>query len=344
MLALTGLLAALPPLLYVFFSRGEDRYARLAGLTAFLAFDLILFGSFTRLTDSGLGCPDWPGCYGEANPLAAETPILAAQAHLPSGPVTWAKAWIEMVHRYFAMGLGVLALALAGLAWRRWRRGTAQRPWLAFGVLVAVCVQGAFGAFTVTLKLQPAIVTLHLLGGLFVLALLTRLALARQPAPAHAGRIPRRLAGFALAALTLQIGLGGWVSSNYAVLACPDFPLCHGVWLPPMEFSQAFTFWRPLGMTAEGEWLAFPSLVAIHWVHRLGALVTVLILSALIWRVWRLGLTRWARAATLLLCLQGLTGLTNVVWQWPLPLAVAHTGGAALLVMALVWLMSVRRG
>lgn len=330
LLLLTGLLAALPPLLYAAASRGADRYRRLAGVTAFLALDLILFGSFTRLTDSGLGCPDWPGCYGHANPLAAAAPILAAQTAMPDGPVTQMKAWIEMIHRYFAMGLGALILVLMVMGWRR-------RSWLATGIFAMVCVQGAFGALTVTLKLQPAIVTLHLLGGITLLGLLTWLALPAPAAPGAAG--VRRLACPALVLLAVQIALGGWVSSNYAVLACPDFPLCHGAWLPPMEFAQAFNPWRPLGMTGAGELLPLPSLAAIHWSHRAMTLVVAAFLGLLAWRAWRAGLRRWAQLFALLLGLQCLTGLSSVLLQWPLPLAVLHSGGAALLVMSLVWLL-----
>lgn len=357
-LLLTGALAALPPLLYVAFSKGHNRYTRLVGITAFLAFDLILFGSFTRLTDSGLGCPDWPGCYGHANPLAASVPIDAAETAMPSGPVTEVKAWIEMIHRYFAMGLGLLIGLILALAWRHWQQVRQHiktpPPWLATGLFVAVCVQGAFGAWTVTLKLQPIIVTLHLLGGMTVLALLTML-LSQGAHPSsdnsssgwtEAFRPLHTHAVVALSFILMQIALGGWVSSNYAVLACPDFPQCQGHWWPDMQFGEAFVLWRPLGMTAGGELIPFASLVAIHWVHRLAALAVLAVVGSLAWRVMVRSRTlvqsqlhaqarRWAGQIMLLLVLQCATGIFNVIFGWPLLVAVLHSGGAALLVMML---------
>jgi len=341
-LALIGILVALPPLLYALFSASRDKHQKLAWVTAFLVLDLIMFGAFTRLTDSGLGCPDWPGCYGHSNPLSAGEPIRAAESALPTGPVTEVKAWIEMLHRYFAMAVGVLIIVLMIQAWRRWRANPAHSPWLATLIFVAVCVQGAFGAFTVTLKLQPLIVTLHLLGGMILLALLVWLAmsLSRPDAVAARASALRRHARWALALLALQIALGGWVSSNYAVMACPDFPLCHGQWLPPqMDFEHAFTLWRPLGMTGAGDLIPFQSLMAIHWVHRSFAYLVFAILGALAWRAWRVGgLQRWSRVFALLLGAQFLTGLSNVLLAWPLPLAILHNGGAALLLLSLVML------
>ncbi|MEG1833766.1 MAG: COX15/CtaA family protein, partial [Burkholderiaceae bacterium] len=268
LLLLKAAAIAAVPLAVVGFSRSSDKYRRLAWLTAFLTFDLIVFGAFTRLTDSGLGCPDWPGCYGHSNPLSAGEPIRAAETALPSGPVTMTKAWIEMVHRYFAMSVGALIVVLAAIAWRRWWRDRTPSPWLASAVLLAVCLQGAFGAFTVTMKLQPAIVSLHLLGGMGLLALLVWLAL-RESSPVAVAAAATRLRWLAAASLIVvfcQVALGGWVSSNYAVLACTDFPLCQGEWLPAADFSRGFTLWRSLGRDAAGELIPFGALVAIHWV------------------------------------------------------------------------------
>jgi cytochrome c oxidase assembly protein subunit 15 len=338
LLALKGALVAAIPLAYVRYSRDRHKFRKLAWVTAFLTLDLIMFGSFTRLTDSGLGCPDWPGCYGHSNPLSANEPIRAAETALPSGPVTMTKAWIEMVHRYFAMGVGLLIVILAVQSWARWRREGGRSPWLATGALAWVLGQGAFGALTVTMKLQPIIVTIHLLGGVGLLALLVWLAL-REGDVVHV-RAPdsaARLAVFALAVVVLQVALGGWVSTNYAVMACPDFPLCQGQLAPAMDFAHAFTLWRPLGMTGDGEAIPFQSLVAIHWTHRLFAVFVVLVLGALLWQVWNApGLKGPARAVLVLLLLQFATGMSNVVLQWPLLLAVAHSGGAALLVALLV--------
>lgn len=338
-LAVLGVAVAALPLLYVGLSRDPRKFRRLAWVTAFLTVDLIMFGSFTRLTDSGLGCPDWPGCYGHSNPLSAGEPIMQAQTAMPSGPVTVTKAWIEMLHRYLAMAVGVLVIVLTVQAWRRQtpagERGGSR--WLAMVTLIWICVQGAFGALTVTLKLQPAIVTLHLLGGVVLLALLTWLALREDHVPVTVAPQVRTLAVAALIVVFVQIALGGWVSSNYAVMACPDFPLCQGELWPPMNFSEGFTGWRPLGRTADGALISFQALVAIHWAHRAFAVVVVVAIGALALRLRReSGVSHLARGLLALLILQLLTGLSNVVLQWPLLLAVLHSGGAALLVAMLV--------
>ena len=341
-LAVKAVAIAALPLLYVFLrSRPEQRLRHLTWVTAFLTFDLILFGAFTRLTDSGLGCPDWPGCYGHSNPLSAGEEIRAAETALPSGPVTMTKAWIEMLHRYFAMAVGFLIIVLMTMSWRRWLRTRlpAHAPWLASFTLFAVCLQGAFGAWTVTMKLQPAIVTTHLLGGISLLLLLAWAAMREQgrpPVGAGAAALrPLALASFAL--LAVQIALGGWVSTNYAVMACPDFPLCHGRLVPDMDFAHGFTVWRDLGMTGAGEPIPFQALVAIHWVHRKMAYLVLAVLALLAWRAWNVdGLRGPARLLAVLLVLQALTGLSNVVLQWPLVLAVMHNGGAAALAVVLL--------
>jgi cytochrome c oxidase assembly protein subunit 15 len=337
-LAVIGLGVAAAPLIYVGRSRDPQKFRKLAWITAFLTLDLIMIGSFTRLTDSGLGCPDWPGCYGHSNPWSAADHILQAQIAMPTGPVTTSKAWIEMAHRYFALAVGVLIVVLTVHAWLRATRSpSALSPWWASAALVWVCMQGLFGALTVTMKLQPAIVMLHLLGGMGLLAILTSMALREAPAvtPIVAPRV-RVAAIAALGLLFVQIALGGWVSSNYAVMACPDFPLCQGQLFPPMDFSTGFTWWRALGQTSQGQVIAVQALVAIHWVHRMFAIVVLIAVGLLAWQLWRSGLTRLAKALAGLLLLQLLTGLSNVVLQWPLLLAVLHSGGSALLVALIV--------
>ncbi len=347
-LMVTGLLVAMLPLAWVWLKSRQatpgQRLRMLTLVTLFLTFDLVLFGAFTRLTDSGLGCPDWPGCYGHASPLGAKVDIAAAQAALPSGPVTFGKAWVEMIHRYLATGVGVLILAITLATWLD-RRHLPVSPWWPSLTLFWVCVQAAFGAFTVTMKLFPAIVTLHLLGGLVLLALLRMQALryqhgvhwgtAQQGWRAQGRHRVLWLGVFAL--LWLQIALGGWVSTNYAVLACSDFPQCQGSWWPSMDFAHGFSLWRELGETRQGDGLPFAALTAIHFVHRLGAVVVI---AGLIWLAcslharpdtrhtarWLFGLVLWQFA----------TGLSNVVLGWPLLAAVGHTGGAAALVMVLV--------
>jgi heme a synthase len=340
-LMLLGLVLALGPLAWVWLRGGQSAGARLRALTLltlFLTFDLVLFGAFTRLTDSGLGCPDWPGCYGSASPVGAREEISQAQAVQPTGPVTHKKAWIEMIHRYLATGVGVLILTLAVYSWRE-RKLTQISPWWASFTLVWVCVQGAFGALTVTMKLFPAIVTLHLLGGMFLLALLQvqaqRYAQSETSVPREALRpSTKALLLASTAALWVQMALGAWVSTNYAVLACTEFPACQGSWWPRMNFAEGFEWWRPLGQTAAGANISFEALTAIHYVHRLFAYVLLILMGALAWRLWAVdGWQRSARWLAILATLQLLTGLSNVVLGWPLLAAVMHTGGAAALVL-----------
>jgi heme a synthase len=344
-LAITGLLAALLPLAIVWVSSDADKYRKLVWITLFLTFDLIMFGAFTRLTDSGLGCPDWPGCYGHANPLQAHSHISAAEAAMPTGPVTVMKAWIEMIHRYLAMGVGVLIIATMVIAWRRWLRSGRSdvkfSPLFPTVLFAFVCLQGAFGAWTVTMKLQPIIVTTHLLLGMTLLALLTWLG-ARQSdhlPVSHSASVLRAPAALALALLAIQIALGGWVSTNYAALACTDFPLCHGSLLPQMDFANGFTLWRGLGKTADGEYLSFSALTAIHWAHRNFALVVVVFIGWIAHKALKIdGLRKTARWLMIMVLLQFVTGVSTVFLHWPLALAVIHNGGAALLVLLLTML------
>jgi cytochrome c oxidase assembly protein subunit 15 len=356
---LVGALLAVPPLLWVGYRQrnaGTSNWAQaLTLLTLFLTFDLILFGAFTRLTDSGLGCPDWPGCYGHASPVGASAPISAAQTEMPDGPVTQGKAWVEMIHRYLATTVGALITVLTVSAWigrfRAGRRAQARvmSPWWPTATLVWVCLQGAFGALTVTMKLFPAIVTLHLLAGLLLLVLLcwqlvraSEFSGARSVASISSGL--RGLLWLTAAALLLQVALGGWVSANYAVLACSDFPRCQGSWWPLMDFQQGFEFWRPLGVTQSGDFLNMAALTAIHHVHRLAAGVVLLLLGLLAWRLNAvLALRQCSRWLAALTGLQLATGLSNVVLGWPMLAALLHTGGAAALLLALTWALASSR-
>ena len=342
-MALLGVVLALGPLAWVWLRhRGAEPATRLRALTLltlFLTFDLVLFGAFTRLSDSGLGCPDWPGCYGSASPLGAREQIGAAQAALPSGPVTPTKAWIEMTHRYLATGVGVLITVIALASWALARRGQAVlSPWWATLTWVWVCLQGLFGALTVTMKLYPAIVTLHLLGGMGLLALLAGMGAASVPKPLA---LPARLLTgcIVLAGLVvLQIALGGWVSTNYAVLACSDFPQCQGRWWPAMDFEHGFAILRELGAGKDGGFLPFAALTAIHYVHRLGAYVVLAALALLAWQLHASRepvLRRWAWRLAAVALWQVASGVGNVLLGWPLWAAVAHTGGAAALVVML---------
>ena len=343
LLLLAGVVALLPLSWWWLRQRGAAVRQRLAALTAitlFLTFDLIVFGAFTRLTDSGLGCPDWPGCYGEASPLGAHREINAAQAALPTGPVTLAKAWIEMVHRYLAMAVGVLILVSAVVGWRARGALPHSSAW-GWATLVWVIVQGLFGKYTVTLKLYPAVVTLHLLGALVLLALLVMQheSFAHRPISPAPARAAHRWVMPVLVVVGLQIALGGWVSTNYAVLACTGFPTCNGQWWPTMDAANGFTLLRELGRAGHGGYLPFEALVAVHMAHRLFALLAVAALGGLTVVLWRLrdGPSR-AYAITLvsLLLWQVASGLSNIVLGWPIVAALAHSAGAAALVAVLV--------
>lgn len=379
-LMIMGMIVAVGPLAWVWLKNRNaplaQRLRTLTWVTLFLTFDLIMFGAFTRLTDSGLGCPDWPGCYGHASPIGATAQISAAQAALPSGPVTFPKAWIEMIHRYLATGVGVLILTLAITSWMERRRvqqrvdglpsgalgplgerelyvvngrGSGISPWWPTFTLFWVCLQGAFGALTVTMKLFPAIVTLHLLGGMILLALLkvqsVRYAQAQTglaPVPLPRATLAWISATFAL--LWLQIALGGWVSTNYAVLACTDFPTCQNSLWPAMNFREGFTLWRELGEGRYGDNISFQALTAIHYVHRLTAYVVFAAMLVVAFKLYRI---QAMRSASLWLAglafLQVATGLANVLFGWPLAAAVMHTGGAAALVVVLTGMICTSR-
>ena len=346
-LGLIALFVAGIPAAILMYQRQWGHFQRLNWVLVFLTFDLIVFGAFTRLSDSGLGCPDWPGCYGTSNPLTALTQIRLAEATNPDGPVTVIKAWIEMIHRYLAMSLGALILVQLFMAFRQRHKLSSHAIYASLGLLFLVCLQGAFGAWTVTFKLQPIIVTSHLILALLFFGSLVWYA--QQPWPHCQWQRPRRqtmlpmyLIVFGLAMLLIQIILGAWVSTNYAVLACPDFPLCTGEWLPPMDLRGGFTLWREAGQDRNGAYITAETLVAIHWAHRCFAVFVFIILSWVTWRGWYLGrlyqspLSRWASALFFILLTQIGTGISNVIFQWPLIAALLHTAGAAGLVFCLV--------
>ena len=313
-------------------------FRRAALLGALLAAIVVIVGAWVRLTDAGLGCPDWPGCYGHVHPAQVAASVASANAAYPSRPFNYQKAMHEMVHRYIAttLGLLIIGLALASL-WNR--RDPAQPRVLPWVILVAVCVQGALGAFTVTLLVVPLIVTLHLVGGLVTLSLLWWLALAPERRDVKAAERPvRRLALVALAALIVQILLGGWTSSNYAAVACPDFPTCQGSFAPHADFRDAFVLWRGLGRDYEGGVLTGPARTAIHYTHRLFAVVAAALLVALAVTAWRRAQTRAVRVAAgavgIAVVVQWLIGM-NLIWQgFPLALGTLHNAGAALLLLA----------
>jgi cytochrome c oxidase assembly protein subunit 15 len=297
-------------------------------------------GAYVRLEDAGLGCPDWPGCYGKLLGVPDEPHELArAEQAFPGKAVDAGRAWKEMFHRYLAGTLGLLVLAIAAMAWRR-RGVSGGSPWLATGLVAVIGFQATLGMWTVTMLLKPAVVTLHLLGGMATLALLTWLALRelRPPSPPDPARF-QPWAALGIVLLLVQIALGGWVSANYAALACTDFPTCHGEWLPEMDFGNAFHVMRELGVTAAGAPLAHEALTAIHWSHRAGALVVLIYLGGLaLWALRTPALRILGATIAALLLVQAGLGVANVLLHLPLVLAAAHNAVAALLLGALVML------
>ncbi len=317
-------------------------YRTLALAAACLAFVVVVVGGFVRLMDAGLGCPDWPGCYGELSPAHAEDQISRAVEAQGGehGPVSMRKAWKEMFHRYIASTLGLLIFGLAVLAWR-WRGKLGRSPALASTLFALVVLQGLLGMWTVTLLLKPVIVTLHLLGGMTTLALLAWLFLRQLDLrPAADRTVAQKLRPWALGGVAVvfaQIALGGWVSSNYAALACIDFPTCHGVWRPEMDFRHGFQLVRELGRTAAGEHLAYEALTAIHWAHRVGALVTLIYVGTLAFTLVRAGgFARYGVSLAVALVTQISLGIANILAGLPLPVAVAHNAVAAILLVTLV--------
>lgn len=324
-------------------SRSFKWFRALVLIGAMLALGVVVLGAYVRLTDAGLGCPDWPGCYGTLTVPQSEAAIASAQSAYPSNMIIVGKAWREMIHRYFAGTLGLIVLAVFVLGWKA-KREIKCSPWTPSFLLVLIAFQAMLGMWTVTMLLKPAIVSSHLLGGMSTLAILTWLA------HRHWGhysvtivtstrlRVAMRIGLFVL---FTQIFLGGWTSTNYAALACTDFPTCHGVFLPEMDFKDAFHMVRELGQGANGGALTLAAITAIQWTHRLGALITFIYLGLLAlnilkyWQLKRLGVI-----LLIVLCAQISLGIANLLLHLPLVLAVAHNFTAGLLVIILVTMNS----
>ena len=309
-------------------SRG---FRRLTAALLVLALGVIVLGAWVRLNDAGLGCPDWPGCYGHA-------------LVQPGAGVEPAKAWKEMIHRYFAGSFGLLVMVLAVVAWRR---GSGRERVLLPVAAVVVVFQAALGMWTVTLKLLPLVVMGHLLGG-FTMAVLLWLSLLGF-APARVRRVSPGLVSLsrvALGVVVLQVMLGGWTSANYAALACPDFPTCRGSWWPHANFAAAFVPWRGLGVSYEYGVLGGPARVAIQLAHRMGAVLVAGVVGTLGVRCLRSGVPRLRQSGGMLLgllALQIALGIGNVLFGLPLAIAVMHNGVAALLLLAVVYHVDVLR-
>ncbi|MFA5632566.1 MAG: COX15/CtaA family protein [Porticoccaceae bacterium] len=329
-------------------SRHKSGFALVAAAFC-CAIIVVALGAFTRLVDAGLGCPDWPGCYGHLLWPIQDHNVVRANEAWPHMPVDHSKTWPEMVHRYFAGFLGVLIAIIAVKAWRR--REEHDYPFrLPVLLLFVVVWQALFGMWTVTLKLWPQVVTLHLIGGMTVLSLLwllaNRLANVRWHFDVDAFARLMRLKPWVIAAIVIvaiQILLGGWTTSNYAAYACPDFPTCHREWVPPMDLAKGFDIFQTIGPNYLGGQLENEARVAIHYMHRVGALVVTVYLLLLAIRLMVMGdrrLKAMAWAVLAALALQISLGIGNVLMHIPLGMAVAHNAGAGLLLITLVSLAS----
>ncbi len=315
----------------------------LAAVATVMALVVVVLGAYVRLSHAGLGCPDWPGCYGHIGVPLDPDDVEAANSAFPERPVETAKAWKEMIHRYLATLLGLLILIMAVVAWRLRAAGAPLKH--AFVLLALVIFQGMLGMWTVTLLVKPAVVTAHLFGGLATTSLLWLMWLrTRGVRPAASGFAGLRIAAWiGMFVLLIQIFLGGWTSTNYAAMACPDFPLCQGKWIPETDFDDAFTMWRGLGVDYEGGVLDAVSRVTIHFSHRVWAIVTVfyllwLSIRALSTRV-PIHVRRWSIALVVLILAQFTLGVSNILFVLPLSVATAHNGGAALCLLTLVGLL-----
>ena len=310
---------------------------RLALFATLLTVVVVLLGAYTRLTHAGLGCPDWPGCYGFLGVPMSEHKQAIAEARFPEAPVEVAKGWYEMIHRYFAGALGLVILVIAAQAVRR-RAEPTQPLKLPLAILALVILQGAFGMWTVTLQLWPQVVTAHLLGGFATLSLLTLLTLrlSGRFAPLQLPGPLRTLAAACLLLVIGQITLGGWVSSNYAAVACVDLPTCHGEWWPAMDFGKGFHLTQHIGPNYLGGQLDSDARTAIHMSHRIGALLVTLALLVLAWRLHAARLSRLSALLMLALAVQVGLGISNVIFHLPLLVAVAHNAGGAALLLVMV--------
>lgn len=315
-----------------------------------LAVCVVMLGAFTRLVDAGLGCPDWPVCYGHVLWPMDQQEIIQANNLFPDTPVEKDKTWPEQVHRLFASSLGLLCIAILSTAlFQRFKRANKAYPIKLPALLLAlVILQGMFGMWTVTLKLWPQVVTAHLLGGFSTLSLLALLSLRLYGGHWQVSYLQRQkleavkpLLLFALLLIVGQIALGGWTSSNYAALACPDFPRCQNSWWPTMNFNQGFDIAQTIGPNYLGGLLDSAARTAIHFGHRIGALLVTLTTLLLIYRLLKVGnrlVGRWAKLLLLVLVLQLGLGISNVIFALPLLIAVVHNAVGALLMLIMVCL------
>lgn len=316
------------------------KYRYLAWFAAGLTLCVVVLGAYVRLSDAGLGCPDWPGCYGHlAWPNEAHE-IEKANANFTERAVEVGKAWREMVHRYLATILGVVVIALLVWAYRRRHIESYALPLV---ILVAIIFQGMLGMWTVTLKLHPSIVMSHLMGGLTIFALIVWLACSRTPGITpyrYAGHVKQWMVVVGFLLLLMQIALGGWTSANYAALACVGFPQCNGVWWPQMDFVQALDVFKQYGPNYEFGVKDGPARMAIQMMHRMGAVVITLYFAWLIFKLTRnRELLPMGMSLLALLVIQIALGIINVTYSLPLLVATLHNGVAALLIANMVILL-----
>jgi cytochrome c oxidase assembly protein subunit 15 len=330
----------------------NQTFFRISLAATVLALFVVVLGAYVRLSDAGLGCPDWPGCYGQIIAPSAAPSIEIANQAFPDTPVESPKAWKEMLHRYFASALGLLILAMAAIALKH-RKKSKQQVKLSIFLVLLVCFQGALGMWTVTMLLKPFIVTLHLLGGMLTLALLFWTTLthyqnhrsvtppSNAKANIHGSPAVKRWALLALIIVYIQIALGGWTSTNYVALYCTDLPTCQGQWLPPTDFKEGFTLWHKDhtdDKNYEGGVLSLEAGTAVHITHRLGAMITLLIVGGFALKLFSLGsliARRYGVLLGIILVTQISLGLLNIILVLPIPIAVAHNGFAALLLLTL---------
>lgn len=325
----------------------QSYFRKIALIATTLALFVVVLGAYVRLSDAGLGCPDWPGCYGHLTVPEAAHHVDKANEAYPDRPVEAAKAWKEMIHRYFASTLGLFIVVLAILAWRN-KRASNQQIKLPIFLVALVIFQGLLGMWTVTIKLNPTIVMMHLIGGMTTLSLLWWMALRQSKMFFPHSSYPTDLKPFTgiafigLIIVAFQIMLGGWTSSNYAALVCADFPTCQGYIIPPTDFKEAFNLWRGTEINFEGGVLDNTARMTIHFVHRVGALITFLFIG---WLSLKLifgnevnQLKRLGRILLVILIAQVCLGIANVLYSLPLFVAVAHNGVGALLLLTMVTL------
>ena len=312
---------------------------KLSFIAVVLAFTVVLLGAYTRLVDAGLGCPDWPGCYGFITVPDEPHELDAAIEAYPHAPVEAEKAWPEMIHRYFAGSLGLLVAALAVIGFLN--RSKKEQPLaLSYSLLGIIIFQAALGMWTVTMGLLPIIVMGHLLGGFITLTLLLLLFLnIRHKNPTAWSSPIRTLALLGVLIVFIQIMLGGWTSANYAAIICTDFPACQGNLIPPLDFTGAFTVTTHGLDNYQGGHLGNDARVTIQWLHRLGALITTCYLLFLILKLFNNGWKKFAGWLLLVLAVQITLGISNVLFSLLLPVAVAHNGVAVLLLMSLTTLV-----